>query len=177
MHCDEVGVFYDTYTLAKFGVDRYLKSYPVYFINFGGGMPALYNYILLAIVKVFNVFDFGLFIGRLPAVINSFILLFSSYQITLITTKKQVYAIFTALLITISPYFIMSSRWALDCNYLLGFTTLSCYLMLLAVEKKKNYLFMITGLSFGFTLYSYALAYILVPLFLFLSVIYLYIKK
>ena len=39
---DEAGAAYDAYCLAEYGVDRYLNSYPLYLINFGGGQSVLF---------------------------------------------------------------------------------------------------------------------------------------
>ena len=46
IHEDEAGMAYDAYSIAEYGVDRYLNHFPVYFINFGGGQSALYAYIV-----------------------------------------------------------------------------------------------------------------------------------
>jgi hypothetical protein len=177
VNVDEAGMMYDSYCLSKYGVDRYLKSWPVYFINHGGGMSALYTYIEVFIMKLTNDLDIGTFKGRLPAVMGSFVLLVSAYTITRITIKNKWYALLTALLITICPYFIMASRWGLDCNLFLGFFTLGICSFIIALKYNKNYLFIISGLIFGLTLYSYILSYLTVPLFLVISYIYLYLNK
>ena len=53
LHVDEVGMGYDAFCIANYGVDRYLHHFPVYMINFGGGQSALYTY-LAAIMVVVN---------------------------------------------------------------------------------------------------------------------------
>ena len=68
LHVDEAGMAYDAYSLAHFGVDRYLNSYPIYLINFGGGQSALYAYSVAFLLKFF---DYSTFIIRLPGVILS----------------------------------------------------------------------------------------------------------
>ena len=42
---DEMGCGYDAYCLLHYGTDRYGYSWPVYFINYGGGQNALYTYV------------------------------------------------------------------------------------------------------------------------------------
>ena len=54
IHVDEMGMGYDAWCLAHFGVDRYLKAYPVYLMNFGGGQSALYAYLCIPFVKWFG---------------------------------------------------------------------------------------------------------------------------
>lgn len=36
IHFDEAGMGYDAWSLQKYHVDRWLNSFPVYMINFGG---------------------------------------------------------------------------------------------------------------------------------------------
>lgn len=36
LHVDEVGMGYDAFCIAGYGVDRYLNPFPVYMINYGG---------------------------------------------------------------------------------------------------------------------------------------------
>lgn len=35
LHVDEVGMGYDAFCIANYGVDRYLNKFPIYMINFG----------------------------------------------------------------------------------------------------------------------------------------------
>ena len=37
IHIDEAGMGYDAYAVSNWGLDRYYKFRPVYFINYGGG--------------------------------------------------------------------------------------------------------------------------------------------
>ena len=48
LNIDEAGSCYDAWSLAHFGVDRYLNSFPVYFSNFGSGQSALFVYLLMS---------------------------------------------------------------------------------------------------------------------------------
>lgn len=54
MYVDEVGSAYDAYSIANYGVDRYIKSYPVYFTNYGDGQNALYTYITALFFRLFG---------------------------------------------------------------------------------------------------------------------------
>lgn len=49
---DEAGAAYDAYCLSEYGVDRYLNSFPLYLINFGGGQSALYAYATIPFIKL-----------------------------------------------------------------------------------------------------------------------------
>ena len=52
LHIDEAGMAYDAFCLANYSVDRYCNSFPVYFINYGGGgQSALYTYLVALLLK------------------------------------------------------------------------------------------------------------------------------
>lgn len=63
---DEAGMAYDSYCIANYGVDRYLNSYPLYLINFGGGQSSLYAYLTVGLVKLFGLSNITY---RLPSLI------------------------------------------------------------------------------------------------------------
>lgn len=73
IHVDEMGMGYDAWCLAHFGVDRYLKAYPVYLMNFGGGQSALYAYLCIPFVKWFGLSPLSI---RLPGILLYMISLF-----------------------------------------------------------------------------------------------------
>ncbi len=61
---------------------------------------------------------------------------------------------------------------------LMSMIVISIYFFMHSINKKKNYLFVISGILFGLTLYTYVLSYIvLVVLLAFLLLYYLYIKE
>ena len=72
-HIDEAAVAYDAWSLANFGIDRNLKSWPVYLINFGTGQNVLYCYVLALLYKIFG---FSQWMIRVPAVLFLFLLYF-----------------------------------------------------------------------------------------------------
>lgn len=72
----------------------------------------------------------------------------------------------------------MQSRFGLDCNLLLGMSTISLYILLLAEEKKRSVFFILGGVLWGITYYTYALSYISSTLFLGVILCYwLYMKR
>jgi hypothetical protein len=171
INVDEAGMMYDAYCLSQYGVDRYLNSYPVYFSNFGGGQSIAYGYWVMLITNVFNKDSVGILIARLPQFGGSSILFISSYLIFKERFNKKI-SLLGLLLVIICPYFIMSSRWGLDSSLMLPMLTLSSYLLILSIKGKKNSLFILTGIIIGLTLYTYALSYIIIPIFLLLSLSY-----
>lgn len=169
LHVDEAGMAYDAFCLANYGTDRYMTWHPVYLTNYGSGQSALYAYLASACIRVIG---FRPAAFRLPAVCLGAVTVIFGYLIGRETMKKRS-AVILAGLIAVCPYFIMSSRWGLDCNLLLGFFTMSVYWLILAAKRQKTGWFALAGLSFGVTLYTYAVSYVLLPLFLFFSFFYL----
>ncbi len=169
LHVDEAGMAYDAFCLANYGTDRYMTYHPVYLTNYGSGQSALYAYLASVFIRIIG---FRPAAFRLPAVCLGAVTVMFGYLIGRETMKKRS-AVILAGLITLCPYYIMSSRWGLDCNLLLGLFTMSVYWLILAVKRQKTGWFALAGLSFGVTLYSYAVSYVLLPVFLLLSFFYL----
>lgn len=168
---DEAGAAYDAYCLANYGVDRYLNKWPLYLINFGGGQSALYAYSTIPFIKLFgaNIVSY-----RLPELIFFIMGIIVSY-VLVDKFKDKKTALLYAFLIIICPWHIEASRNGLDCNLLAPMFMLDVLLLLIA---KKDWHYVIAGIAIGITLYTYALSWILIPVFLLFYIIYsLYMKN
>ena len=71
----------------------------------------------------------------------------------------------------------MKSRWGLESYLLNSFLIISLYFFVSAIEKKSNFYYFISGILFGITLYTYAISYLILPIFLGIMVVYLFKKK
>ena len=171
INVDEAGMAYDAFCLSKFKVDRALNHLPVYFVNFGCGQSVLYGYITSVFIKIFG---YSLSTIRITAVLFNCIAILLFY----IMARKELgkkSGLILAILLTINPWNIMSSRWGLDCNLLAPALIISIFFLMRA---KKWYDYIIAGISFSITLYTYAISYLIIPLFLFIVLLYmLYTKK
>ena len=171
INVDEAGMAYDAYCIANYGTDRYANPYPIYMINYGGGQSALYTYLVAILIKIFG---FSLFIVRMPAFLFSILYMIIAYLLVK-QFKSEKFSIFILFLIVTCPWHFMQSRWGLDCNLMSTLMLLSIYLLL---KAKSNWGNILAGISFGITLYSYAISYLIIPVFLVFSLIYLlYIRK
>lgn len=170
VNVDEAGMAYDAFCLSIFRVDRALNKLPVYFVNFGGGQSVLYGYI----TSIFITFlGFKLSVIRMTAVIfNCIAILLCYFMIKKHIGEKQ--AIVVTILLVINPWNIMSSRWGLDCNLLAPCLIISLFFLLRA-EKWLDYI--LAGISIGVTLYTYALSYAIIPIFLILVLGYMIYTK
>lgn len=171
IHEDEAGMMYDAFCMAEYGTDRYLNENPVYLINFGGGQSVMYAAIASILIRIFGL---SVFVIRLPAAIFSIITIILAFLLAKKYIGKK-FALVLAFLITICPWHIMQSRWGLDCNLLPAFIMISVYSLL---NSKKDWHYIITGIFWGLTLYTYALSYIMLPVFFIVLCGYLlYVKK
>lgn len=176
IHIDEAGMTYDAYCIANYGTDRFEKHMPVYFINFGGGQNALYTYLTAIIIKLSG--SYNSTIIRIPALILSTIEVIVAFLLVK-EFKSKKHALLFMLLVTIAPWHIMKSRWGLESYLLSPLFLFSIYALVIAIksESKRVLKFIIAGALFGITLYTYAIAYIMIPIFLTGAGIYLFRKK
>lgn len=169
LHVDEAGMGYDAFCLANYGVDRYLNSFPVYLINFGRGQSALYAYLCAAFVKIWGLNTWTM---RMPAAIIG--ILFYLVGTSILRQRwGEKRALFPAFLMAVMPYFIMQSRFGLDCNLMLGVTTIGLWLLIHAVNQKKIQWYLAAGVVWGISFYTYAISYIFTSLYLLVIGIYL----
>ncbi len=174
LHVDEAGAFYDAISISKYGVDRYLYRLPVYFINFGGGQNALYTYLAAILMKLFGA---NIVIFRLPAVILSLISVVFLYKMVSENNGKRE-ALFTSFILIVAPWFIMKSRWGLESYLMCSMMTISIAIFMKALKSDSKITYALAGLLFGFTLYTYAISYLVVPSVLGITLVYgLIVKK
>lgn len=168
---DEAGAAYDAYCLSEYGVDRYLNSFPLYLINFGGGQSALYAYATIPFIKLIGA---NIIAYRLPELLFFLMGIVVCYILANKMKDKKIALLYTFLII-ICPWNIEASRQGLDCNLLAPMFMLD---VLLLVTANKNWHYIVAGLAIGMTLYTYCLAWILIPVFLLIYIIYtLWVKK
>ncbi len=163
MEVDEIGMAYDSWCIANFGTDRYLKSYPVYLNNYGGGQSVMYCYLASLFLKGggFNIVG-----ARMPGVIFSMLTCLIGFLL-IKKTRGKLAAIIYMFLFAALPYFTQSGRIALDCNLMLGCVLLILYILeyCLRQGEKALWCYLLLGVVTGISLYSYALSNMILPLF------------
>lgn len=168
LHVDEAGALYDAICISKYGVDRYLYKLPVYFVNFGGGQNALYTYLAAIFVKLFGE---NIVIFRLPAVLLSLLSMLCLYK--MIRQEELEDALFTTFILAICPWFMMKSRWGLESYLMCSMLTIAIVSFVKAINNEKQSWYVLTGILFGLTLYTYAIAYIVEPIIIGIVMVYL----
>lgn len=172
IHVDEMGMGYDAWCLAHFGVDRYLKAYPVYLMNFGGGQSALYAYLCIPFVKWLGLSPLSI---RLPGILLYMVALFCGAGVFMLdagdTARKK--ALAGMALMTVLPAFILLFRIGMDCNLMLAMAVIFLYLMARAVKVQRVTAFAAAGIAGGVLLYTYVISYVVLPVFIALLLVYL----
>lgn len=175
LHVDEIAVAVDAKSIWLNGTDRNGFRYPVYFYDYGNGQNALYVYIEALLLRFAPATIFTL---RLPAVLGGVACFFAMFGICCEIMENKGYALMGPLLVTVLPMYIMSERWALEAYLFLPVSAVSMYFIIRAVKHGKWYDSVLSGLFIGLSLYTYAVSYMVWPIFIVLSGLYLmYIKK
>ncbi len=170
LHVDEASMAYSAWCLAEYGVDWNLKSWPVYFINFGGGQNALYIY---CCALLFKIFGFHYLLIRLPGITFSLLnLIFGIKLCKRLWPDLDWMPLAAGALITVCPYFVMASRFGLESSLMVDLSTVFLYFFVEAISRGRTRDYMAAGLTGGLLLYTYALAYTILPLFLLFSIAY-----
>ena len=164
--CDEAGMAYDAYCLSEYGTDRYMNQYPLYLTNFGQGQSSLCAYLAVIFIKILgpNVIAY-----RMPMLLVYIVSVIASYLMVSKFKNKKFALLFTFLIIT-CPWNIFNTRMALDCNLYLGMFMIALYFM---TRAEKTYQFFIAGIFVGLNLYTYCLAWITMPIFLAVWIVYM----
>lgn len=168
---DEAGTAVDAYFLANFGVDRYNTSWPVYFMNYGGGQNALNQYLCAIAVRLFG---FNMLQIKIPGVVVNIIgLIYLIKLFQKIFNKK--YGLITGLIYQISPYGIMRSRTVLESNLALPIMIIAIYYTYKAVEEWQTgtvKYWVISGILYGLVCYAYIYELPIIGIYLILQLIY-----
>lgn len=176
--CDEAINGYDTWCLAHYGVDQHLTPYPVYLESWGTGQSALYAYLALPFIKFFGL---STATHRIPmALISSLSVLFLYW--TLLKTQRNTLLTFViTTFVIISPWHIMKSRWALDCNICPDLVLISICFFILAYytvkSRKQTILYILGFVCLSASAYAYGISWFMLPIFTVALILYFLKKK
>ena len=158
---DEASIGYDAWNLAHFGTEGNGVHWPVHLISWGNGGNASYAYMAAPFVA----FGLSPFTLRLPMLITSLASLFLVwFVIRRLFDERAAWA--SAAVVALSPWHIMLSRWALDCNALPFLFLCGLALLMVSLDATLKLVWLtITCVMFGVSVYSYGAAYLAVPVF------------
>lgn len=162
----------DALALAQYGTDRFGTFLPSHFTAWGyGQMSVLMSYFMVPFIKLFGLNSVTV---RLPILIASVAAAAAVYGLVkkMISPKA---AIVVLVFLAINPWHFMQSRWALDCNMFPHMFVIGLYFLQKGIEKSK-YIY-VSMIFFALCMYSYGVAFYMVPLFLLTACIVLSAKK
>lgn len=161
LQIDEAAIGYSSWCLGEYGTDRYLNSYPIYIKNFYGGQSIAYAWLIVPFIKLFGL---NLFSIRLPMAIMYSIAIFPLYH--LLKDEEKNLGIVACSLYTFSSIIILAGRTALDCYLMLPVTIFLFDQIYSAIKTQKTIHFVLSAILSGLILYTYALSYLIMPIFL-----------
>ena len=163
---DEAFAGYNAYTLLHHAADSYGYRLPVYLTAWGSGMNALESYLMIPFVAIFGL---HVWVIRLPMLLVGLLSLVAVYYLVRRFSSARM-ALAATLLLAISPWHVMLSRWALESNLAPGFVLFGLFFFVKGLEKPK---FLIASAAFyGLSLYAYATIWIAVPFIVLMGVLY-----
>lgn len=157
--CDEAAIGYNAYKLLISGKDEYGIKWPFFFRSFGDYRNPVPIYLNIPTVFLFGLSDFSV---RFTAAFFGFLTVILAFFF-----GKKIggfwVGFFACLFLATSPWHIHLSRVGLEYIYFPFFFLLGLYFWLLRANLKY---FLLSFLFFGFGLYTYYPAWLIIPLFL-----------
>lgn len=163
---DEASTAYDAFSILNYGVDRSGFQLPLVLNSWGSGMYALASYFEIPFIAAFGL---SISTARLAFLVAGLVAIPVFYYLLRESVDLRTARI-GAVLLAISPWHIMISRWGLDSN-MFPFVFLLGAACLVRSVKSERWLIAAFGLI-ALSLYGYGTAYIAVPVFLGLCLAY-----
>lgn len=171
VHLDEAMTAINAKTIAEQGIDMYGTTYPVFFEAWKwGGQTAVLTYLMALCIKIFG---FNMIAIRMPTLVISIISIVIIYLLTNKLFHSKRMALIAMFLTAISPWHILQSLFALDCNMFPHVTLFAVFLLCSGIEENKRPYLYLSMVFFAIAMYTYGLALYFIPLFLLILAIYL----
>lgn len=156
---DEAAAAYDGWALAHYGIDRNAYTFPILPKSWGDGAGGFYFYVMMVVSWIVPITPWTL---RLPNALLH-IASIAAFADLLRRTKGERVALLGMLFLTISPWHIMLSRWALDANQVFGLTLFGVYFSYLGTQKHAFKWHILAMFFYALAMYSYGSGIIVVP--------------
>lgn len=163
---DEASTAYDAFSLVNFGVDRHGFRFPVVLISWGSGMYALASYFEAPFIRLFGL---SVLSARIPFFLAGLAALPLFFTLVRGLCDRRTARI-GVLLLAVCPWHVMVSRWALDSNLFPFVFLVGTVLLQRSLARPR--LLLGAAFTYALTLYSYGTAYVAVPAFMALMLVY-----
>jgi len=176
---DEAALGYNAYSIIETGRDEYGKSFPIVLRSFDDYKPALYAYLIIPFIKLF---DLNVLAVRLPSALLGILTVLTTYFFVLELFRNwkpesgngKWVALVSSFLLAISPWHIQFSRIGFESNVAVAFNVFGALFLMKGLRKPK---FLLLGIFFPILgIYTYQSAKVFVPLLL-LSFLIVFFKK
>lgn len=169
-YVDEAAIGYNAFTILHNGTDEYGIRYPWFFQSFGDYRLPIPIYATVPFIRLIGLNELA--VRSAPAFFGVLSVIFMMLVAHEIAGKRV--ALFTGLLLAISPWHIHLSRWGAEYIYYLTFLSAGVYFWLKSLQK-PSYI-VPTVVCFTLTFYTYYTALMLTPILL-LVILVSYIRR
>lgn len=165
---DEASAGYDAWAILHYGMDRNGNVLPILLESWGSGQNALYSYLAIPFIALLGLTEFSF---RLPGALCGFAALVVFWRLAR-RCRGEGFGLCALLLLTVNPWHIMASRWALEANLLPLMLLLGIWLTVLSTERPWT--LSAAAAVFALSLYAYGTAFFFLPFFLIFALFWLY---
>lgn len=162
---DEIDVGYQAYSLLETGRDLTGRFMPFYVRSLTEFRTPLFIYSAVPFVGIFGLNEYGV---RLPAVFWGIISILGVYLLSIKLFNKNI-ALFSAALMSISPWHLQYSRASFEVTMLSAFILFGVYFFILGLGRNKY--FIPSAVLLISSIYIYSTAVVFVPFLTLLLII------
>jgi len=166
---DELAQGYTAYSILLTGKDEWGSTNWLNLRSFGDYKPPLQTLLIIPSIKIFGLTPFAV---RFPNAFLSIFTVLLTYLISYQFFKNKNISLLSTLFMAISPWSLPMSRIALEANVVVFIISLATFLFLKSSQTKNYFLFALSIIIFGVSLFTYHSAKIFTPLFLFFLFFY-----
>jgi len=149
VYWDEASIGYNAYSVLKTGKDEWGEFLPIHFRAFGEFKLPVYIYSVILFVQIFGLNEFSV---RIPAVLFSLGSIILTYLLAKKLSSSEAVGLFSATLMTISPWFFIFSRTGFEVTAGLMFYLLG---ILLFLHKLNGKFFLLSVISCSYVFLSF----------------------
>lgn len=159
---DEVVVGYDAYCVLKTGCDQWGEFLPIFFRGLDGYQPGLFVYSTLPWVAWAGPIDIA--IRLTPCLYGILTLLITFLLARRLFPQNTPAALCSVFFLALSPWHIQYSRLANPNILVPFFHTLALLFFFKGLDERKKLYWVLSAAIFGFSFYTYYVAYLFIPL-------------
>lgn len=175
LHIDEAMLSLNAYNIAQRGRDLLGNTFPVYFSTWlDGGQSPVATYICAFFVLIFGK---NLFAIRFPSLIIGILGLYTVSKFVFKIDLDDKLRVILVGLFSVSPWFIFSCVYTLDCNYVTYMIIFAIYFFILALKNNESLSYIASMFFFSLGFNAYIASVLFIPIFLAVLFIVLLIQK